>query len=214
MSDETKPLKAYSAHDGYEGWATVFATNGAAARRYAANEMDCDFNQVETCKRIPWADQYAPGPIPFQALYEHGWWSECAHCGVKIEQDAYDYDKDEPLEFEITERGALVFCTPRCVDEYEEEKSARESAGKWALGRAITELAGMFPEIEIQENTHVYVPWSRNRELKIEQVVVHFKFPGCQFGGSYRRDNGGEFGLFVANGDREAWNAYRGEAAS
>lgn len=57
----TRLLKAYQAREPYEGnCVVVFATNGAAARRKGASELEISFEDVESCNRMPSFDSYAP----------------------------------------------------------------------------------------------------------------------------------------------------------
>jgi len=66
MSD--KKLKAFEVRDNDEGNCVIaFATNGAAARREGGNDLNLEFEDVESCRRAPWADEYAPGPVPLHA---------------------------------------------------------------------------------------------------------------------------------------------------
>jgi hypothetical protein len=63
-----RQIKAYQVHDGIDGWAVVFATNGAAARRLGAQEIGVEFEEIESCNRKPHFDRYAPGPVPKMEL--------------------------------------------------------------------------------------------------------------------------------------------------
>jgi hypothetical protein len=75
-------LKAYSVQ-GNEYGVIEFATSGVAARRQGANELNIEFADVESCRRMPALDGYAgrPGGLPWRVLVEdHGWSQECGHC--------------------------------------------------------------------------------------------------------------------------------------
>lgn len=101
MSTE-KTLKAYVVQDEYGGGQVCvrFAHRNVVARREGASEIDEEFGDV-SCRRAPWADSYAPGPVPLQLCIEAGgWWQECAcGCGRKIDNDGgqnhYEDDGDE-----------------------------------------------------------------------------------------------------------------------
>ena len=74
-------LKAYTVHDGDDGATVIFATNSATARRQGANELDRDWTEVDSCRRAPQFDAYAPGPVPAAVLIDHGWRYECNRSG-------------------------------------------------------------------------------------------------------------------------------------
>lgn len=130
-----KKLKAYVVREDGEGnCAVVFATNGATARRNGANELNMEFEEVESCCREPAFDQYAPGPVPLHATLAAGWWHECTHCGVRFDEDDRRYYDDEEREdaFEPMEDAKHQnFCSPTCMMEHwakQQERKARESA--------------------------------------------------------------------------------------
>ena len=109
-----KALLAYSVMEEDEGTGDiVFAHSDIEARRRGANEFaDGEIGGV-TCRRAQWADEFAPGPVPFSAKFEQGWWVECSGCGVTIQEGGYDSKGDE-IDFEIVEVGDAVYCTPAC----------------------------------------------------------------------------------------------------
>lgn len=74
-----KPLRAYSVQTEEYG-CVRFARSGAQARREGASEMDVDWESIESCRRAPEFDQYAPGPVPDRALWEAGWRLWCVEC--------------------------------------------------------------------------------------------------------------------------------------
>lgn len=130
-----KPLKAYVIYEDSEGnCAVVFATNSATARREGAGELNLSFEEVESCRREPAFDQYAPGPVPLHATLAAGWWHECGHCGVRFDQDERNYGDDEDREdaFDPVEDARHInYCSPTCMmEEWAErrEQSARINA--------------------------------------------------------------------------------------
>lgn len=53
----TEALKAYHVGEGSEGEQVIrFATNSAQARREGGNELNLTFEEVNFCRRAPWAD--------------------------------------------------------------------------------------------------------------------------------------------------------------
>lgn len=123
-----KPTKAYEVRDSDEGnCVIVYATNGATARREGGNELSLEFEEVESCNRAPWADEYAPGPVPLHAYLANGWWFECDHCGVMFDDDGRrgEEDDDRDDEFQPVEDGKAYYCSPTCKMEHWAEKRER-----------------------------------------------------------------------------------------
>jgi hypothetical protein len=121
-------VKAYLVRvDDSEGGAAIaFATNNASARRKGGNELDASFEEVESCRRAPEFDAYAPGPVPPLVLIEHGWWFECFNCGRTVREDEEEDDDGDPLSPVAV--GQAVFCCPICQARHYAEQRARKAA--------------------------------------------------------------------------------------
>lgn len=118
-------LKAYQVCEGDEGHAVIeFATSNAAARRNGANELGIEWESVESCRRSPGFDSFAPGPVPPSELLRAGWWQECLHCRQRIDFGIEENDFGEPLEFDPVDHGTHVFCRPACRDAHLAPKAA------------------------------------------------------------------------------------------
>jgi hypothetical protein len=147
-------LKAYQVRESYEGHCVIrFADNNATARREGAQELDCDWTDIESCQRQPELDQYAPGPVPPLVLIEAGWWFECTWCGRRVEREMDEEDEDglplpggPPVVI-----GQSVFC---CA-----EHAARQLAhwrGNAAARAALCELVyTRWPQAQVLR-AHVY----------------------------------------------------------
>lgn len=160
---DAKPLKAYSVQDGEHG-VIVFATSGIAARRMGANELNTEFECIESCRRVQWADDYASaGAVPPLVLIDHGWWFECSNCGVKVCSDSGDYDKDIPHE--PVADGDAVYCKPYCRDAALKDRAERE-ARKEAAKQAAEQK---FPGVEVS--------WTS----ETDPATVCFTFPGGNY---------------------------------
>lgn len=123
MGSEIKPLKAYSVQ-GYEYGCIVFATNSATARREGANQLDCEWEDIEYCRRATWADTYAQERrVPPLVMIDHGWWFECSYCGTKVCTDSSDEDDsgNEILHSPVAD-GDCVYCTQKCLDEANQQR--------------------------------------------------------------------------------------------
>lgn len=199
-------LKAYTVTESSEGFAAVrFATNSATARREGANELDIDWEGVERCVRSPEFDQYAPGPVPKKVLIDAGWWFECHHCGKRINDDDDD-DRDEidPTDNEVVEDGRRIYCSQSCHAIDRAERLANKAAQA-----ALLELFESLLPGATATRVHVY-----GRKLEPSQprqgvrCSVNFTFPGSKYGGGtyvYGQEQ-----LHVANGDIDAFHAWRG----
>lgn len=125
-------IKAYEVRESGEGsCCIVYATNSATARRNGACELGTEWDGVESCRRAPWADPHAPGPVPLAATLAAGWWHGCIHCGCTFDSSGrQDQDDQDDACIPVHERG-LNFCSPTCsMAEWAErrERQARESA--------------------------------------------------------------------------------------
>lgn len=111
-------MKAYVVREGQDGeCAIVFATNGAAARRLGANELNLEFDEVESCKREPEFDQFAPGPVPLYATLGNGWWHTCSGCQCTFDNEGRrEEDDDREDEFDPgTDAKGNPYCSPTCM---------------------------------------------------------------------------------------------------
>jgi hypothetical protein len=127
-------MKAYQVTESGEGQAcVVFAVSGAPARVAGASELGTDWDGIESCRRAPEFDDYAPGPVQQRALFDAGWWFECGHCGHRVSQgeehdDRHDDEGNDadPADFGFVERGRRVFCCLACLAKEDAEKTASE----------------------------------------------------------------------------------------
>lgn len=149
-ASEVPTLKAYQVNASYEGGSVVvYATSSAAARREGAAELDTDFEGVESCRRAPELDGYAPGPVPPMVLLQNGWWFECVNCGTRVSLDREEDGDGQPLDPCVS--GQSVYCTRACRAArfvYERQRQAAQSAlVEWVEAR--------YPEA-VTIHPHVY----------------------------------------------------------
>lgn len=191
MSENSKPLKAYQV-DHYEGpeegSVIVFATSNAPARRMGASELDLDWDSVESCRRAPHFDQYAPGPVPVGAMIEAGWRFSCDRweCQQPISHDYIDDDGDEvDTAGTYVVRGRKVFCTQECLARHDASMRARDAA-KDALVEIVETI---FPGAQVVR-VHVFhdrlIPASEERG----KSTVTFRFPGATHLSTYNFGEG------------------------
>lgn len=190
-----KPLKAYHVGEGGEGeHVIVFATSGAAARRKGGNELDLEFNEVEFCRRATWADEFAGQRfIPAKAYHEAGWWLYCNHCEARLYEDAEDEDGNS---LQIAYDGQHAYCDKACKEAHEAEIAEANAKGEAFKDRVLADR----PDL-------TFTKWNIGWPLITQ--YAEFTFPGCQYGGSVRDQEGdGDLAWYVANGDKDAWAAY------
>ena len=126
-------MKAYEVRDAEDCCVIEFAEHAATARRNGAAELNIAFEEVESCIRAPWADQYAPGPVPLDAYLAQGWRFECDHCGAMFSADGRDDEDDEREDdFSPVEDGQYRrYCSHTCLmQDWAEHRDrvARENA--------------------------------------------------------------------------------------
>lgn len=188
---QDKRLVAYSVQ-GYEHGCIVFASNSASARRQGAGELGCDWEDIESCRRAQWADEYVDERrVPPLVMINHGWWFECCHCGCQVSDASSNYDDDDnEIPHEPVAEGDWVFCTPACRDaelkERADRKARKEAARKTALDT--------FPGVEVK--------WTDDSE----PPKVYFTFPGGQHGVYWTV---GDPTTSVSKCDVEAWQAFK-----
>lgn len=196
----TKPLKAYEVHEDFNGYGCiVFATNSATARREGAAELGADWESIDYCRRLPWADEYAgvKGGVPPLVCIEHGWWFRCMHCNCKIDCDLEGEDEQgNYVKLEPVEDGSAIFCSQSCKDKRDNEKADRNLAFE-AFKKSVQEKR---PDLTFTEFTGGW-PWIT--------MTARFTFPCSKYGGSATDQHGdGNIQWFVANGDKAAWDEY------
>ena len=133
--DAMTALKAFVVQ-GCDYGTVVFDTRHVSARRHGACEMGCEFSEVESCRRAPHFDGYAPGPVPVSALLAAGWRYECSNCCCSVYQGAF-YDSGEPMAPMLD--GDQVFCSKACQEGqrklFEDQERLERDAGDEARRR-------------------------------------------------------------------------------
>jgi len=182
-----KPLKAYQVDHWEgpgEGSVIVFAVSNAPARQKGANELDLDWDSVESCRRAPHFDAYAPGPVPVDVLIENGWHFTCARweCQQTIDRAHINDDGDEiDTAGTYVARAQRVFCTQECLARHDASKRAARAA-KDAL---IELVEAKFPGAHV---TSVHVCHDRLEPSEPQggaMASANFMFPGAKYGATY-----------------------------
>ena len=196
-------IKAFEVHDGDEQTVVVFAKSGVVARRYGANEMGIEFEEVESCRRVKGFDKYAPGPVPPLSLIDAGWELECWGCFCRI--DSYLEDGDRQLA--PVQRGQQIYCTAECLAASDRHDVEAGEAKRSALKQMEGHLVAFAPGV-IVTREHAFATRNRQGVMEAQQVILDFMWPGAKYGGSYRYDDGKAPVLTVAAADLDAWYGF------
>ncbi len=190
----TATLKAYCVGEDGEGCQVItFAKTNAQARREGGNELNLTFEEVEFCRRAPWADEFAGQPfIPAKAYHDQGWWLYCNNCETQLYDDAED---EEGNQLQIVYDGRHAYCDQTCKDMREHEISTVNAKAAAFKEKVLADR----PDLTF---TEFDMGWPRIT------MVAKFTFPGCQYGGSVRDQEGdGKLDWYIASADQPAWEA-------
>lgn len=197
-------MKAYSVQDD-EGGIVVFANSNAAARREGGLELGGDWSTVDTCRRAPEFDQYAPGPVPAQALLDAGWWLECHGCSERIQEEWNEEGQDDEgffFEKQPVCVGTRAWCCARCQAIDFAAERERE-AGKVAV---VEMVLAKYPEtISV---IHAYAGPCIGAHWNSDEWEAAFTLPGLQHSVSWRGKDRAH--VRVAQVDVEAFTALYG----
>ena len=187
-----KPLKAYSVQ-GSEYGCIVFATNSATARRNGAGELDCEWEDIETCRRAPALDKYsAQRRVPWKVLVEdHGWTQECGYCGHRVYNDI--------PERVWSDEGEQLYCNIECQAHAEDLKRKHEQERQREEQLKAEAIEAAHQRFEGITKFHAYLQ-------NDGRVQVSFRFPGSQWNANWLM---GDELVSVSQCDLEAWKAYR-----
>ena len=192
----TKNLKAYHVGEGSEGEQVVtFATSNAQARREGGNELNLTFEEVSFCRRAPWADEFAGQPfIPAKAYHDQGWWLYCNNCEKQLYEDAED---DDGNLLQIVYAGRHAYCDQDCKGSREKQVADANAKGEAFKLKVLAERPNL-------TYTEFDIGWPKIT------MSAKFKFPGCQYGGSVRDQEGdGKLDWYIASVDQAAWVAFQ-----
>ena len=170
-----------------------FATSNVAARRQGADEIGTDFGAV-SCKRLPWADEYAGKPIPAKAYIDNGWRVSCTHCGIMVTEDSANEDEDGNVVAHVpVYRGEDVFCCTDCEASHDAEV-ADQNAKFTVFEKRAREAR---PDLQFTTFRGAY-PY--------RTMTGEFTFDGAQYGGHVRDEGDGELKWFVSGCDKKHWD--------
>lgn len=220
--------KAFVVRDNDSGVVVVFDEMAVSARRRGANELNVEFESVESCRRAPEFDEYAPQEfVPARVLIEHGWRFECNGCSTWVDSDLEGYDEDDcAYELHPIYEDHGVWCSAECKAADAEDRRIRKELQEAAIADFKRRVLKRFPGVQFEDGSfkeHAYAQHNSDGVYGMEQIVVSFDFPGRKIGpASYRYDLnlseqrsliGPRAPYFMCcNGDRETFEAFaRGE---
>lgn len=188
--------KAYAvSYSGVSG--IVFAENEYGALTEGARLMRIGIEDIHSCSRLFWADQYAGRDIPTLVLYENEWitgpWSQCVTCKTQVYKGSHDElgHPHDPV-FEPSRLFCSAACHVDCLIEsfttQERQRLREEAVTKRYPGISRVSATG-YPE----------------------DPVVTFRFRGATGDAQWNTSTGQ---LFVQNQDMAAWFEYRKSIAN
>lgn len=189
-----RSLKAFVVRDNDEGGTVVvFAATAVAARRLGAQELDIDFEGVESCRRAKEFDGYASaGSVPNDVLLDMGWWFTCYGCERRIdnslEGEHYYGLRVHNITLKPVFVGDAVYCCPACKARTDKDNRIRKEMEANAIADFQHRVLRRFPDAEFvgDDNNNPYMQHAyatnRHGHYRIEQIVVNFKFPGMKIG--------------------------------
>lgn len=172
-------LKAYKVAEDFEGHTViVFATNNATARREGGGELNLSFDEVESCRRAPAFDDYAPGPVPAQAFIDNGWWLTCSGCELRVDDNGSDEpwvdDEGFDHEREPVFAGTRVWCCAACRARDDAETRERQ-VGQAAV---VELILAKYPETIAVD--HAYSGWDSDAHWNTTHWAASFRLPGLE----------------------------------
>lgn len=128
-----KPPLAYVVRaEEYEAAVGYGPTEEAAVSAGAAS-LGLNADEIDGFERAPHFDQYAPGPVPKEALLANGWWLGCDECGVSVGAGGED-SAGQPFRPVIN--GRHFYCSLACSEAREQRSQARLQRAMLALSEA------------------------------------------------------------------------------
>ncbi len=119
------PVVAWMGED-FEGrGAIIWAKTRGQARQAAAAELECDFQEVVSCRRYPQLDGFTGNLRRYQLA--HGWMWECQKCQRPCYGQEEGQDLDPAITTVIDDNDHVFCCLEHC----------REYEAYWGMHRAI-----------------------------------------------------------------------------
>lgn len=224
-------LRAFSVTQNDEGTGAIyFAEHDIVAKRWGANEYGDGELSYVSCRRAPWADEYAGKPLPVWVMIENGWHFECHGCGMRIDEDELR-ERRLPVEGVLGTQRSKVFCCARCRRKDFSRERRRKAEEQRAIDAYKAIVRKRFPEVEFCDNPqidhwrhHARVDYCHGEKGWLwVSVTVAFTFPGMKIApATFRTPERPWMGYGHGNrfigplkpyytccyGDREAFEAY------
>jgi hypothetical protein len=213
---KTPKLKAFGVTESDENTGgIVFATHGIVALRQGAAIFGSGEIYGWKARRAPWADAYAESRrVPMSVCVKHGWWIECAGCGMIINEGSL-YDKKLRPSSVIGYQDSACYCCSACQKRDAKRKMRVKAAEAAGLDALRAEFRRRLPHATLDEvRTHAYA-CDYNGVTVLQQAIIDFTFPGQAIGPatlrldqSYRHNGPQRPRFLCCNGDLVAFEAW------
>lgn len=212
-------LKAFAVLEDCENTGgIVFAQHAVVARRIGAGQYNGGEFDGLSCRRAPWADEFAGKPIPIKVMISHGWHFECCGCGATIDED-WLCDEGLPLAGVIGTQHSKVYCCEICECRDKLQQAIRRDHERRAIEALQAFVLKRFPSVKFRDaenwKPHAYASEEQG-VWQVRQVVVSFDFPGAKIGAATCRIERGQAARIgplwpeysCCFGDKEAFEAW------
>lgn len=178
-------LKAFAVlEEGENTGGIVFAEHPIVARKRGADEYNNGELGGLSCRRAPWADQYAGGTVPVRVMIANGWRFECCGCGATIDEDWLS-DNDLPLAGVIGTQYSRIYCCEICEARDNLERAIKRDHERRAIDALKAFVRKRFPGVSFatRENCTPRAYASKtDGTWQVREAVVAFEFPGMKIG--------------------------------
>lgn len=116
-------MKAFVCHNDFEHHSIIYAeTRNKAKWQFIQGECDGDWSGV-SIRREKRLDEFSDSRnIPFKELIWLGWWTECAECGMHMDEDTMD-EEEKDVDGVIGHYHGNVYCSKKCFDDDNERRA-------------------------------------------------------------------------------------------
>jgi hypothetical protein len=214
---KAKTLKAYAVQETDENTGSVFfATSNIEARRLGAGQINDGQLGGLTCRRAPWADQYAEtGEVPAGAAIANNWHFEDGFTGDTIDED-YLFDHNLKPADVIGTMNTVVFAYAANHAAWTAHQKRMKDARDAAIAEFTALLAKRLPEATPLADNSYAEAHDYSGVIVVDRVDIGFTWPGQKIGpGSFamRRRSYRDIGpnapvFYCCHGDSEAFNAF------
>lgn len=142
-------------------------------------------------KRTSEFDEFVKlGYVPAKDWIKAGGWLTCSHCDRKVDEEAWDYEEDVPLNPVFC--GRDVYCSPEC----QEDEKAKAKQRREYREEILKLFREKFPFCTPVVGRHFY--------SRLDSIV-EFTFPGIRYRARWDASKPGY--ASISRADKAAWDA-------